>query len=212
MTALKFQAFFFTQKFSCLIDLANPYVQGFIMNKFISSLFVLSLPLWLSADENPQLKTREQEIKEILDKVKDVPGAVTFVPPEGWVPVDSKELTGNIKIKYIGKGNGSIAPAITLMVKPFSGTLKDYLKKVKAINDSHGDEWKDLGLIKTDAGKGSLSQLDMKTQWGYIRIMHLILIKDGNVYVLTASAPKEEFGRFYAQFFTALRSLKINAS
>lgn len=181
------------------------------MHKFFQYLFVVFLPFCLFADENAQPKARDKEIQEMYDKAKDQPGAVTFIPPEGWFHVDPSTLTGNIKAKVIAKNGSSIPPAITLLVKPFSGTLKDYLKKVKAINDSHGDEWKDLGLIKTEAGKGSLSQVDMKTQWGYIRIMHVILIRDGNVYILTASAPKEDFGKYYALFFAALRSLKINA-
>lgn len=77
------------------------------------------------------------------------------------------------------------------------------------MNAAKGYEWKDLGTIQTQAGTGNLSQADTKTQWGNVRLMHVILIKNGNIYILTASALKEEFSIFYNEFFAAMRSLRI---
>ncbi len=81
---------------------------------------------------------------------------------------------------------------------------------MKAINDSQGTEWKDLGTIKTEAGDASLSQVDAKTQWGNVRTMHVILLRDGVIYIMTAAATKEEFPKYYKDFFNAMRSLRIN--
>lgn len=137
-------------------------------------------------------------------------GVVYFTPPCGWMLADSNALPGRVRTMVIGKGASGFPPSLNLSSEPYKGTLKQYLKIVKNINDAQGYEWKDLGTIQTQAGAGSLSQVDTKTQWGTVRLMHVILVKNGNVYILTGSALKDEFATFYKEFFTSMRSLKIN--
>ncbi len=79
---------------------------------------------------------------------------------------------------------------MNLSTQLFPGTLKDYLKNVKNINEAQGYFWKDLGSITTEAGPASLSQVDTKTEYGDVRQMHVILLKNGRIYILTASALK----------------------
>lgn len=138
------------------------------------------------------------------------PQAVYFTPPEGWRQAESKSLSPNVKIMVVGKGKGEFPPSINLAVEPYKGTLKDYLKIVKSINASKGGNWKDLGKIRTDAGEGSLSQLDTKLQWGDVRMLHAIVSKNNTIYIMTAAALREEFPAYYKQFFDAMRSLHIN--
>jgi len=107
----------------------------------------------------------------------------------------------------VGKSNTEYPPSMNLGMEPFSGSLDEYLKIVKAINDSQNAEWKSLGTIHTKAGPGNLSQVDMTTSWGSVRLMHVILVKDGQAYILTAAARRDEFPRFYRQFFKSMRSL-----
>lgn len=178
------------------------------MRRLIFPLLFLCLENAIYCEESE--RTEEQAIHELYTSAKDAPGAIMFTPPQGWRLVNPKELPGSIKAMVIGKGQGAVPPTISLGVDRFQGTLKEYLKKVKAINDSHGDEWKDLGTIQTEAGPASLSQVDIKTQWGVVRAMHVILVKDGNAYILTTSSPKEEFSQFYPEFFKVIRSLKMN--
>ncbi len=135
---------------------------------------------------------------------------VTFVPPKDWKMADTKDLPTNVQAMVVGKGNKEFPPSINLAVEPFSGTQKDYLKIVKKINETAKREWKDLGTMRTAAGDASLSQVDEKGEWGTIRMMHVILVKDGNAYILTAASVKDEFSRFYKEFFSALRSLNIS--
>ena len=134
----------------------------------------------------------------------------SFTPPSGWKLAESQDLPKNVKAMVVGKGSGNFPPSINLTTEDFSGTLKDYLKIVKKINQSNGAAWKDLGTIKTAAGKASFSQVDTKTEWGLIRMMHVILVEKGVAYIMTAAAPKEEFGTFYKDFFDSMRSLKIS--
>lgn len=138
------------------------------------------------------------------------PGQVMFTPPEGWQMADPKALPRSVKIMVVGKGEREFPPSINLGSEKFNGTLKQYLKTVKAINESQGTEWRDLGSITTEAGDANFSQVDAKTQWGEVRSMHVILINNGTVYIMTAAALKEEFPRYYKDFFSAMRSLRIN--
>ena len=107
----------------------------------------------------------------------------------------------------VGKGNSFFPPSINMAREFYSGTLKQYLKKVKEINKTKGCEWKDLGVIKTLMGMGSISQVDIHSKWGIQRLMHLIILKEGIIYIVTASALKDEFTSFYKDFFDAFKSL-----
>lgn len=147
---------------------------------------------------------------EQTEQVTQEPGAVFFTPPEGWRVAEAAQLPPHVKVMVVGKGNHVFAPSLNLTVEPFKGTLKQYLKIVKAINDSKGATWQDLGTIRTQAGNANLSQVDVKTEWGDSRMMHVILLKNNNVYILTAAALKDEFSQFYKEFFSSLRSLNIN--
>lgn len=134
---------------------------------------------------------------------------VFFTPPTGWLLADSNALPAHVRVMVVGKGISNFPPSLNLSWEPYQGTLKQYLKTVKNMNAAKGYEWKDLGTIQTQAGTGNLSQVDTKTHWGNVRLMHVILLKNGNVYILTASALKEEFSGFYNEFFAAMRSLRI---
>lgn len=135
---------------------------------------------------------------------------IVFTPPAGWHSTDSKDLLGSVKVMVVGKGEHEFPPSINLGTETYKGTLKQYLKRIKEINASQGHEWKDLGTIRTPAGEASLSQADTKTKWGEVRMMHVILRKDNTVYILTAASLKEEFPKFYKDFFAAFRSLRFN--
>lgn len=154
-----------------------------------------------------QKKSNSQSAEE---SVIDYSSSVTFVPPAGWRVADPESLPKNVKIMVVGKGRHEYPPSMNLSTENFKGTLKDYLKIVKNINEAQKSEWKDLGFLKTEAGEASLSQVDSKTEWGHTRLMHVITVKDGTVYILTAAALKDEFGQFYKDFFKSMKSLKIN--
>ncbi|MFA6914955.1 MAG: hypothetical protein WC222_01035 [Parachlamydiales bacterium] len=140
------------------------------------------------------------------------PMIVQFTPPPGWGAADPSSLPPSVKAMVIGKGKGAFPPSINLGMEPYTGTIKQYLKIIKAINDSQGSQWKDLGTVRTAAGDASLSQVDSKTEWGEIRMMHVILQKEGTIYILTAAAKKDEFPQHYKTFFDSMKSLRFNGS
>lgn len=151
----------------------------------------------------PSITSAKKPVEQKDDEI------VFFTPPPNWLGVDPNMLPEKVKVMVIGKGPNGFPPSLNLSWENYSGTLKDYLKIVKNLNTAHGYEWKDLGTIQTQAGIGSLSQVDTQTQWGNVRLMHVILKKNGKIYILTASALKNEFAIFYKDFFSAMRSLKI---
>lgn len=149
-------------------------------------------------------------IEERITKALEEPGALLFTPPEGWGAADPNILSPRVKVMVVGKGKTEYPPSIHLGMEPYKGTVKEYLKMIRVINDSQGDEFKDLGKIRTQAGDASLCQVDMRTEWGTVRLMHVILKKNEQLYVLTAAAKKDEFPQFYRDFFQSMRSLRFN--
>jgi hypothetical protein len=155
--------------------------------------------------------SEEKNLQENFIALSKEPGAVMFTPPQGWLLADPKALPSSIKIMVVGKGAHEYPPSMNLAYEKYSGTLQDYLQLISVINKKKGAEWKDLGKIRTQAGDASLSQVDSRTQWGEERQMHVIFLNQGVVYILTAAALKNEFPKFYKDFFDAFRSLKINS-
>jgi len=137
---------------------------------------------------------------------------IIFTPPSGWRNSDNAALPKHVNIMVVGKGANEFPPSISLATEPYSGTMKQYLKVIKELNASKGQDWKDLGTIRTAAGNASLSQTDSKSQWGELRMMHVMLKKDGTVYILTAAALKDEFPKFYKEIFASLRSLRFDTT
>lgn len=177
------------------------------MKKFLFFVYLFNLKFLALTGETISNPPKQQES---IDQDNQDIGIVSFNPPVGWGQAETSSQLSTVKVMVIGKGEHAYPPSMNLATQPYRGTLKDYLKLVKERNDAKGDEWKDLGMIKTNAGNASLSQVDSKTEWGETRQMHVILLKNGNIYILTASALKEEFPKFYKQFFTAMRSLKVS--
>lgn len=135
---------------------------------------------------------------------------LTFTPPTGWGLASRETLTPAIKVMVVGKGQNEYPPSINLATENWSGTLKDYLKVIKDLNDAQCTDFKDLGKVKTEAGDAVLTQEDIATKWGDVRQMHLFYLHNGVVYILTAASLKEEFPKYYKEFFNSMTSLRIN--
>lgn len=132
-----------------------------------------------------------------------------FKPPEGWSAASAETLPPNVKFMCVGKGRGNYPPSINLGIEPYKGTLKDYLGMMERVNKAYGDKWTNLGLLDTAAGKASLSQVEMNTQWGAVKLMHLVLIQDRKLYILTAAAKREEFSLYTPALLNSFKSVSL---
>lgn len=166
------------------------------MNPILSFFIFLLLPyISISAAEHSFQK-------------KDI---VTFTPPTGWHVQEINPEFSTVKAQVVGKSTSSYPPVINLCIEEnYKGTLKSYIQLIKSKELAKGIELKDLGSIRTEAGSASLTQVDMKKDhYGDIRYMRVILLRNGTIYIVTASALLKEFGNYYKDFFTAMRSLRI---
>lgn len=166
------------------------------MQKYLTYLLIMITALAVPAFAEQEQTQEQAEIK--------------FTPPTGWRFTENSGLPKSVKIMVVGQGKHEFPPSMNLGTEHYDGTLKDYLKIIKNINATRHADWKDLGTIHTEAGNASLSQVDMHTEWGDVRMMHVILAHEGTIYILTAAALKDEFPAYYKDFFKAMTSLKIS--
>lgn len=181
----------------------------------VRTVFNLAILLTTLFTVSAQLRAESSTSLTQTEKTKAIPISnyfVAFTSPEGWHIADEKDLLPSVKIMVVGKGTYEFPPSVNLTTEVYTGTVKQYLKRIKEINLSKGSEWKDLGNIRTQAGDASLSQVDKKTEWGNVRMMHVIMKKDGNIYIMTAAARKEEFPNFYKTFFNTFSSLRFEST
>jgi hypothetical protein len=177
--------------------------------------FLLSGSLFCASLAAVPPSTSDSAVKSSLPQKENTPsppqeeGLVVFTPPPNWKLADTNLLPKLVRVLVVGKGPSPFPPSMNLSLEPYKGTLKQYLKIIKNRTLAQGYEWKDLGTIRTEAGNASLSQVDTNTQWGVVRLMHVILLKNGTIYILTASALKDEFSLFYKDFFASMRSLRV---
>lgn len=134
---------------------------------------------------------------------------VAFSAPDGWRTADANELPKSVKLMIVGASTSNFPPSLNLAMEQYAGSLKDYLKNVKQINVAKGLSWKSLGTLQTQAGTASISQVDAPSEWGDIRLMHVMLKHGDTIYILTGGALKAEFAQFYPDFFKAFKSLRF---
>ncbi len=88
-------------------------------------------------------------------------------------------------------------------------SLDKYIEAIRKIHVSDpNSKWRDLGKCTTSMGPGRLTELETPSPSGMVRMVQLVTIQDNVAYILTASAMKEEFPKYYKIFDTALRSLQ----
>lgn len=140
------------------------------------------------------------------------PSHCFFTPPSGWDIADPRSLSPRVKIAFLKSTSNGFCPSINLAIEETSVTLNEYLKAVKAIHEQdRSNHWRALGKVKTNAGLAQLTEIDSKTEWGPIRLLQLIFLKDGQAYVITASALREEFSNYYKEIQCAFRSLTLSS-
>jgi hypothetical protein len=135
-----------------------------------------------------------------------------FKPPQGWEIADPKDLSPRVKIAFLTNTGKGFCPSINLTVEKTSVSLPDYLKAVRSIHEQNrNNQWRALGRVRTEAGLAQLTEIDTTTEWGPVRMLQLILLKDGHAYVLTAAALREEFSNYYKEFQAAFRSMTLSS-
>lgn len=133
-----------------------------------------------------------------------------FEPPHNWQMSNPIHFTDGVKIGFVQSERKIFTPAITLSLEKIPCDEKTYIETVKKNHRSDiTKRVRELGLLETKSGKAHLIQIDMKNNWGKIRILQSILVKDQVAYIQTASCLREDFLKIHQDFLSAFRSLTV---
>lgn len=135
-----------------------------------------------------------------------------FCPPEGWEIANPTTLSPHVKIAFLKNTGKGFCPSINLSIEKTAVSLSEYLKAIKAIHEQdRNNQWRALGKVNTQAGLAQLTEINSPSEWGPIRILQLIFLKEGRAYILTAAALKNDISNYYKEFQSAFRSLILTS-
>ncbi|MES2345646.1 MAG: hypothetical protein V4494_06905 [Chlamydiota bacterium] len=134
-----------------------------------------------------------------------------FSPPKGWEIATPDKDAAHVKLGFIGPNKSGFAPSLNLAVENVGDlSTNEYIKAVKEIHERiPQNRFRQLGKIRTLSGESSLTEIDSKTEWGDVRLMQMIFLKDKIAYIVTAAALKEEFGALTKDFQKAFQSFIV---
>jgi hypothetical protein len=113
-------------------------------------------------------------------------------------------------VGFLGKETKGFVPSLNLATEEVSVSLADYLRAVRSLHEANGTTtWREVGSLKTRAGAARLTEIDLPSDWGPLRLLQMILIRDGIAYILTGAALKEDFPQHYREFQKAFCSFTI---
>ena len=176
--------------------------------------FLGSICFFLSASSVPLIATDSTLKKSVECSIEKLSTTYCFfVPPQDWLLASPERLSPSVEIGFIGKSRKGFCPSLNLAIEKAHISLFEYVKIVKQLHEKdRNNRWRELGKFSTLAGEGILTEIDTKTEIGSLRLLQLILLKNGQFYVLTAGALKEEFASHYEEFEKAFRSLTITSN
>ena len=125
--------------------------------------------------------------------------------------VETHAGSSQVKMAFVKKEKKEgFCPSLNLAVENVEGTLNEYLNDVRAIYEQdRKNHWRKLGKVRTAAGEAQLTEIDTMSTLGSVRMLQLILLKEGRAYILTAAAQKNEFSTYYRDFQEAFHSLTL---
>lgn len=134
-----------------------------------------------------------------------------FIPPEKWSTVAPEALSPLVKVGFVGPAQQGFCPSINLAIEKVKCSLQEYLDVVKKIHKTNRHkDWNYLGTFPTKAGDAALTQIDLPSSLGPMRMLQMIYLKDGTAYILTAAALKKEFVNLLPTFKKVFQSLQIS--
>ena len=167
------------------------------------SLFLVSQPSMADTES-------EESLIHHFQQVMGGAGVVTFSPPSNWGLTAPDPTRPTIRFTAVREQGLSYPAMIYLGIHPYKGTLKNYLHTIETMEKAQGGTWKDLGSINTGLGKASFSQVDYKTHFGEMRHLLVLKVENGEAYLLTAAAKKEDHPKLYEEIFNSLKTLRRN--
>lgn len=132
-----------------------------------------------------------------------------FEAPKGWQIADPSKYGRGVKIGFIASKRKIFTPSMTLTLEKVGKTsLETYLKVIEKHNQHN--HYRELGSLQTKNGPARLIQLDIKNQWGVIRVLQAISVYEGYAIIHAASVLKEEFLSVHEKLLASFKSLEVS--
>jgi hypothetical protein len=163
-------------------------------------------------EESSAVETQDALTEECAPIPEESEPFCYFIPPKGWAMAEPNLLGPQVKMAFVKiDKKRKFCPSLNLAIEKVEGGLNAYLNDVKVIHEQdRKNHWRKLGKVHTLAGEAQLTEIDTSSHMGAVRMLQLILLKEGRAYILTAAALKEDFCDFYQEFQSAFRSLTIS--
>ncbi len=112
-------------------------------------------------------------------------------------------------VGFVDKHKSGFCPSINLTHERVNLSTEQYLAIVQKNCTSNKQKWRHLGKIETKSGPAELVEIETATKFGPARLLQVILIRNGEAYILTAGALKKDFGKHTALIEQSLRSMTL---
>jgi len=133
-----------------------------------------------------------------------------FIPPDNWKLADPKKLSPMVEVCFLGKGKTSFYPSVNIATEEIDISAKEYMSiVVKMHKNDPNIEFRALGKIKTKAATADLFELTTKTNFGLVKMLQMVVIKDKKVFVLTGSMHIDEFKTLSKSILRTFQSFQI---
>lgn len=130
-----------------------------------------------------------------------------FIPPKDWQCSKPKTLSPYVQVGFVTKGKNGFCPSISLAIEEIDGSLKEYVKDVKAVHLSEGTPCRDLGKFSMKGGIGHLLEISDSSSWGPVKMLQAFLVHNKKAYILTAAVLQEEFLSYQKEMLQSLKTL-----
>lgn len=131
-----------------------------------------------------------------------------FKPPREWSPATPE--SPHVKALFLEKSRSSFPASVNLATEPVTLTLKEYLKVVQELYRSKpGVVWREIGKIETRAGEAALTEIETQNQWGTVKMVQMLFLKEGLVHIVTTAALKNEYSKHYQEFYKIFKSFNV---
>lgn len=138
-----------------------------------------------------------------------------FLPPDKWQCAHLQNVSPHLEVGFIAPfETAGFHPSLNLAKEEIDVDLKAYLKAVKEVHLAQPETtWRDLGRFKMKAGEGRLTEIQQNLpNWGAVKILQSIFIKDKTAFILTAAMLKDDFSRLQKEVLEAMRSFDVAPS
>lgn len=135
-----------------------------------------------------------------------------FSPPEGWQLIPKEEYPPFVELIYKGSSQKYwYPPSVNLACEEWKGTLDEYIAAISTAHNNHPlISFREIGPYQTDLGcNGRLCFARQRTEYGPVKLIQWVTLKEQTIFVITAAARVEDFSKNYKSFIKVFNSFRF---